>query len=37
LNINVINAEKKGTALANVKTVEKIECENGKPVIKFKN
>lgn len=37
LNFNVINAEKKGNSFANIKTVEKIECVNGKPVIKFKN
>ena len=37
LNIRVINAEQKGNNLTNVKTVDKIECVNGKPVIKFKN
>ena len=37
LNINVIKAEEKGNNLTNIKTVEKIECLNGKPVIKFKN
>ena len=37
LNLNVIKAEQKGNALANIKNVEKIECLNGKPVIKFKN
>ncbi len=37
LNINVINAEQKGNNLSDIKTVEKIECVNGKPVIKFKN
>jgi len=37
LNLNVIKAENKGNNLANIKTVEKIECANGKPMIKFKN
>lgn len=37
LNLNVIKAEQKGSAFTNVKIFEKIECENGKPVIKFKN
>lgn len=37
LNLNVIKAEQKGNNLANIKTVEKIECVNGKPVIRFKN
>lgn len=37
LNINVINAEQKGNKLSDIKTVEKVECVNGKPVIKFKN
>jgi len=37
LNLNVIKSENKGNNIANIKTVEKIECVNGKPVIKFKN
>jgi len=37
LNLNVIKAEQKGNNLTNIQTVEKIECVNGKPVIKFKN
>lgn len=37
LNLYVIKAEQKGNNLTNIKTVEKIECLNGKPVIKFKN
>ena len=37
LNLNVIKAEQKGSTFTNIKTVEKIECENGKPVIKFTN
>jgi len=37
LNLNVIKAENKGNHFTNIKTVEKIECVNGKPVIKFKN
>jgi hypothetical protein len=36
LNLNVIKAEQKGSNFTNIKTVEKVECENGKPVIKFK-
>jgi hypothetical protein len=37
LNLNVIKAEQKGSNFTNIKIVEKVECENGKPVIKFKN
>ncbi|RLJ77319.1 hypothetical protein BCL90_2404 [Pedobacter alluvionis] len=37
LNLNVIKAENKGNNFTNVKTVEKIDCVDGKPVIKFKN
>lgn len=37
LNLNVIKAEHKGNNLTDIKIVEKIECLNGKPVIKFKN
>lgn len=36
LNLNVIKAEQKGNNFSNVKIVEKIECVNGKPVIRFK-
>ena len=36
LNLNVIKAEQKGNNLKDIKIVEKIECLNGKPVIKFK-
>lgn len=37
LNLNVIKAENKGNNFTNIKTVEKIDCVDGKPVIKFKN
>ena len=37
LNIRVIQAEEKGNNLGNSKTVEKVECLNGKPILKFKN
>lgn len=37
LNLNVIKAEQKGYNFSNGKTVEKIECVNGKPVIRFRN
>ncbi|MES2651982.1 MAG: hypothetical protein V4663_09585 [Bacteroidota bacterium] len=37
LNLNVIKAEQKGNNFTNIKTIEKIECVNGKPVIRFKN
>ncbi len=37
LNLNVIKAEQKGNSFTNIKTVDKIDCVNGKPVIRFKN
>lgn len=37
LNINIIDSEKKGSSFKNEKLVEKVECVNGKPVIKFKS
>jgi hypothetical protein len=37
LNINVIKAEQKGNNFTNVKTVERVNCVNGKPVIKFRD
>lgn len=36
LNLNVIEAEQKTRNFSNIKIVEKIECVNGKPVIKFR-
>ena len=37
LNLNVIKAEQKNTNFTNIKTIDKIECVSGKPLIKFKN